>query len=117
MKDLLAPLREMRDVRGCAVMTHDGMLVVGSLPPDSPEEVVAALTSFMVTTTNRSLRENGLENFESMMLTATNGNLLLISIGQSYLVTITDQFVDARELWEVARQTAQAVREAGKLSV
>ena len=117
MKDLLAPLREMKDVRGCAVMTHDGMLVVGALPPDSPEEVVAALTSFMVTTTNRSLRDNGLEEFESMMLSATNGNLLLISIGESYLVTITDQFVNAKEVWEIAKQTAKAVREAGRLSV
>jgi predicted regulator of Ras-like GTPase activity (Roadblock/LC7/MglB family) len=117
MKDILLDLNEEAGIRGSAVMTPDGMMVMSALPADASEDVVSALASFVITTANRSLKESGLTQFEKMMLTATHGKILIFRVEAAYLVVVTDQFVDLDLAMVEVAAAASRLRRASKMTI
>jgi predicted regulator of Ras-like GTPase activity (Roadblock/LC7/MglB family) len=117
MKEILKDLNLEAGIRGCAVLTPDGMMVAGALPAEAKEEVVSALGSFMITTGNRSLKESGLAHFDKMMLTATHGKILIFRVEGAYLVVVTDQFIDLDLAMVEVAAAASRIRRASKMSV
>lgn len=117
MKELLHELNRHSGVRGSAVVTKDGMIVAAALPKDASEEVVSALVSFLLSTTNQSLHEAGMPNFENLVLTATHGRILLLGAGEVYLVVVTDQFANLDLVMVDAHATAGRILKASKINV
>ncbi len=89
MKTLLKNLNEVPCVQGSMVITDDGIMVAAALGPDLEEDAVAALSSSLVMTLRRSLREFCGEIPEEMVLTADKGKLIFLSLGPAYLVVVT----------------------------
>ena len=90
----LADLAEAPGVKGCAVVTADGMTVAERLGDVFGADVIAALTSFLVSATNRSLQQGGLGAMSRYTLHCTNGKMLVVGVGEAFLVVVLDQFAD-----------------------
>ena len=54
--EMLTELRRTPGIKGAAVLTADGLVAAESLDERYRSEVVAGLTSYLLMTTNRSLR-------------------------------------------------------------
>ena len=55
--NVLAGLDRVRGVKGTGLLTSDGIMVASTLGEDFLDDVVAGLSSFLVSTTRRSLRD------------------------------------------------------------
>ncbi|MBK8978674.1 MAG: roadblock/LC7 domain-containing protein [Planctomycetes bacterium] len=99
IESLLAELFAVDCVRGAAVVTDDGIVVRSALHGGYREDVVAGLASFLVQTTRRAMTEDGCEapQLDRFVLHATHGKILLASVGEGWLVAITDQFAHLAE--------------------
>lgn len=71
------------------------MIAASALSAGTSEDVAAGLASFLISTTQRSLTEGGIGRFRRFVLHATNGKILLLDMGESFLVVQTDQFARA----------------------
>ena len=114
IQDILDSLREVPGIKGAALVTPDGIVIASSLAASLNSEVVAGLASFLITTTRRSLTEGGLGAFHRFVLQATNGKILLMDLGESFLVVHTDQFArleaSRMEVDEAAREVQRVSR-------
>ena len=74
MDEILKELNGEVGVKGSAVVTKDGMMVKADLAPSVREDVLSALSSFLISTTGRALKDCGLDFFEQFI-----GNRLTVS--------------------------------------
>ena len=111
--DVLQEMQQLPGVRGAMVVARDGMVVAGSLSDRFREDVVSALTSFLLTTTQRALDDGSLGNLREFVLHCTHGKILLTEIGEPFLVVLLDQFA---ELSSCRREIADSVRQLGRLT-
>ncbi|MCC6670962.1 MAG: roadblock/LC7 domain-containing protein [Planctomycetes bacterium] len=93
VRSILEQLRQSQGVKGCAMVTQDGIVIDAQLSDATSSDVVAGLTSFLVSNTRRALAEGGLGNFRQITMTCTHGKLVVVDLGQSCLAVLTDQFV------------------------
>jgi len=117
MDEILAELNSEVGVKGSAVMTQDGMLVKGALAPTVREEVLSALSSFLISTTRRALQECGIETFERFIITSTHGKLVLVDLGESFLVVMADQFINIDLTLIGIMSAAQRLRRVSRINV
>ncbi len=110
---MLTELSAVSGVRGTAVVTPDGIMVASSLHGRFDEDVVAGLASFLIATTNRSMSDEG--GFERFVMHSTHGKVVLNDLGESFLVTITDQFVTIDPLLAEIDDCSRRLRRATKL--
>ncbi len=91
MKELLKSLNEGVGIRGCLVMTRDGVVVASSLGDDLEEETVAALASSILIALMKP--EKGLELGEAarFTLSAKHGRLIIEIMESLVLVVVTDK--------------------------
>lgn len=90
MKDLLEQLNDIPGVLGSMVITRDGILVVAEMGQDLREDAVAALSSSIAITFRRSMEPTGLASDPAeILLTATQGRVLFLDVGDAYLVVVT----------------------------
>ncbi|MEZ5966041.1 MAG: roadblock/LC7 domain-containing protein [Planctomycetota bacterium] len=113
IRDVLDSLREVPGIKGAALVTPDGIVIATSLPATLNADVVAGLASFLITTTRRSLSEGGLGDFCRFVVQATNGKILLMDLGDSFLIVHTDQFA---RLESSRMEVDEAAREIQRLS-
>ena len=72
------------------VITKDGIMVAAELGPDLQEDAVAAFSSTLMLTLKRSLDPLGVDiEPEEMVLTASNGKLVFLDLGNAFLVVVT----------------------------
>lgn len=90
--DILSDLSQTHGVKGCAVITSDGIMVSSSFKDTEQDDLVAGLTSFLTSTLRRVLHEGGMPPFSRLTMHCTHGKVLLIDIGQALLVVLADQF-------------------------
>jgi predicted regulator of Ras-like GTPase activity (Roadblock/LC7/MglB family) len=107
--DMVVELRSTPGIKGAALITSDGLVAAESLDERYRTEVVAGLTSYLLMTTNRSLREGGLGQCSQFVLHATHGKAVVTALEDAYLVVLVDQFADLA----AARRDVQGV--AGRL--
>ncbi|MFQ5505472.1 MAG: roadblock/LC7 domain-containing protein [Planctomycetota bacterium] len=106
MESILKRLNEEEGVKGCLVVTHDGIVVAGVLQSEVRKEVVGALSSFLIAATDRCLKNGELGSLGRMMMTATHGKVVILALKGYYLVTLTDQFTDMEHILKVANEAA-----------
>lgn len=114
IQDILDSLREVPGIKGAALVTPDGIVVASALSATLNSDVVAGLASFLISTTRRSLEEGNLGTFTRFVMQATNGKILLMDLGESFLIVHTDQFArlesSRMEVEEAARELQRASR-------
>ncbi len=115
IQEILDSLKQAPGVKGAALVTGDGIVVASALGLELNSDVVAGLTSFLVTTTRRSLQEGGFGAFRRFMIQATNGKLLLLDLGESFLIVQTDQFARLDDCRDEVDQAAAAVAALSKV--
>ena len=113
--DCIAELHRLPGVKGAALITNDGLIVAASLAESLQSEVISGLTSYLLMTTQRCLEEGGLGKATSYVLTATHGKAIVVTIDESSLVLMLDQFADVATAKREAMEAAQRVRRASRL--
>jgi len=93
MEQVVIELAKASGVRGCAVVTEDGMMVASALQGRFEPDVVAGLASFVIATTRRAMAHDREDRLDRFVVHATHGKLVLSDIGHAFLIVITDQFV------------------------
>ncbi|GAB4164148.1 MAG: hypothetical protein Fur0037_29400 [Planctomycetota bacterium] len=94
IQQILSDLCRAPGISEAALVTRDGLMAASALRDPGREETVAGLTSFLMMTTLRYLRETGMEDFTGFTLHATHGKAMFIDIDGAYLVALMDQFAD-----------------------
>jgi predicted regulator of Ras-like GTPase activity (Roadblock/LC7/MglB family) len=117
MDDILESLNQEDGVKGSMVVTQDGIVVAGLLKSDVRKDVVGALSSFLITATERCLERGQLGALGRMMLTATHGKLIILALKGYFLVTLTDQFADMNATLEAVNVAASRLRKVTRIEV
>jgi predicted regulator of Ras-like GTPase activity (Roadblock/LC7/MglB family) len=117
IREILDSLREVPGIKGTALVTPDGIVIASALSSTLNSDVVAGLASFLITTTRRSLTEGGLGSFNRFMVQATNGKILLMDLGDSFLIVHTDQFARLESSRMEVDEAAAEIQRLSRLSV
>ncbi|MEQ8766575.1 MAG: roadblock/LC7 domain-containing protein [Planctomycetota bacterium] len=117
MREILESLNDELGVKGSLVMSPDGVVVTALLGETLDEEAIAALVSMLLLTLNSVVRENELETFDTFVLAANYGKLVVVNLDHSYLVVITDQFIKLDLTRVEIASAAERIRKRGRLSV
>ena len=92
IREILEELRQTVAGKGAMLMLSDGTTVDDSLEEGLDQDMVSGLTSFLTSTLNRSLAEGGMSGFTSFSIQSTHGRVLVVDLGEAYLVVLTNQF-------------------------
>lgn len=116
IQDVLTDLRRTAGVKGAAVLTHDGLLAAEDLEERFHSDVVVGLSSYLMMTTSRALREGGLGACSHIVLHATHGKAIFATLEESYLVVLVDQFADMGAVRREFQEATQRIRRSSRLS-
>ena len=112
MKEILAKFDGVPGVRAALLMTLDGV-VVAAAPAGAEQERTAAFLSAVLAGIEKSAETLGLVPFQRLTLTAEQGRLLLVPVGELALVVLADGASDlAPALAEVAGLTRRLLRQS-----
>lgn len=114
--DAVAELHRLPGVKGAAMITNDGLVVASSLDDRYQSEVLSGLTSYLLMTTQRCLEEGGLGKASQYVLTATHGKAIVVTIDDSSLVVMLDQFADPAQAKRETLEAAQRIRRASRMA-
>ncbi len=92
IREILVELQQTVAVNGALLMMHDGTTVAHSLDDSLEPELVAGLTSFLTSTLLRALGDGEMGGFTSFNIHSTHGRILIVDLGEAYLVVLTNQF-------------------------
>ena len=112
---ILGRVNEVSGVLGSALLTNDGIMVESLLGTGVSDDVVAGLSSFLISTTQRTLNEAEMGRFQRFVLHSTHGRVVLIDIGEATLVVLTNQFVNLDGCLESIQQCAEELRNAARI--
>ena len=116
IEKLLVELNEAPGIRGSAMTTADGMVVSSSLQERFRDDVVSGLASFLVSTTRRAFEEAGRDGVvQRFIIHATHGKLVVVRIGDAYLVVITDQFARLEGVVGAVEDIATRIRRVASI--
>ena len=114
--EAVAELRTAKGVKGAAVLTMDGLVAAASLEASLIADVLAGLSSYLLMTTNKSLKEGGMGGCARLTLHATNGKAVFVDLTDAYLVVMFDQFADIAAATKQINEVAVRIRRASRLS-
>lgn len=117
MRQILESLNDELGVKGSLVMSPDGVVVTAVLGETLDEEAIAALVSMLLLTLNSGVRENDFRRFDTFVLAANYGKLVVVNLEHSYLVVITDQFIKLDLTRVEIASAAERIRKRGHLTV
>ena len=89
MKEILQRLQQIPGVVGSMVMTEDGMVVCSALGPGLESESLATLSSGTRLSLQRAAVQSGDGKPHEIVLEGTEGNLVLLEIGEATLIVVT----------------------------
>ena len=79
------------DIIGSAVIRTNGLIIASSLPGESNERMVAAMSAALLGTSKRTAEALFNGEFKSLSLEIDKGNMFLISAGRVILVALTNK--------------------------
>jgi len=114
MKEILLKLNENPGIRGSMVMTQDGIVAAAALGPDLEEEVVAALSSTLLTAVKRAVHEvTPEEDVTAFVLMATDGKLVFLDLDNAYLVVVTKRDLELNTTMVEIESAGKRIRTRG----
>jgi predicted regulator of Ras-like GTPase activity (Roadblock/LC7/MglB family) len=117
IKDILEDLKFSVAGKGCLLMMHDGTVVATALEEGLEPELVSGLTSFLTSTLDRGLNEGGMGGFTSFNIHSTHGKVLVVDLGDSYLVVLTNQFGALNSSMPEIQEATLQLRRASRISI
>ena len=115
MIEVLDSLSSHPGILGCLVATTDGMVVASRLQDDLDDDTAAALVSSLLMSTSRLLDGCGGPQMDQLILRATRGKIVVTHLGNSYLVVVTDGYLDLNEGLIEIQSAAQQLRRLGRI--
>ena len=118
IQEMLQRVNALNSVRGSAVVTGDGIMVMDALQDRFREDVVSGLTSFLLLTMRRAMSDDAEEvdtRLDRFVLHATHGKLVVEHLGEAFLIVITDQFADLNAIMPGITEIAAELREAARI--
>ena len=94
IQETLAELRQASGVKGCVMLTPDGLVIAQDLDARFRDDVVAGLASYLVMSTERVLKEAFMSSFDQMTIHTAHGKAVFANMESSFLVVLLDQFAD-----------------------
>jgi predicted regulator of Ras-like GTPase activity (Roadblock/LC7/MglB family) len=79
------------DIIGSAVIRTNGLIIASSLPGESNERMVAAMSAALLGTSKRTAEALFNGEFKSLSLEIDKGNMFLIGAGRVILVALTNK--------------------------
>ncbi len=117
IRDALHDLHHAIAARGCFVMLHDGDLVAATLGARRRADEVSGLTSFLTVTLNRVLEEVHMGSFQSFGMQSDHGDVLVVDLGESYLVILADPATGLHVAMPEIREAAQRLGRLSKIPI
>ncbi len=116
INETIEGLRRQAGVKGAAVIMADGLVAAESLDARYRSEVLAGLTSYLLMTTNRSLREGGLGECTRFVMHATHGKVMFLALRDAFLVVVFDQFADLQAVSGAVQEATERLRTLTQLA-
>jgi uncharacterized protein len=117
MLEILDGLNARPGIRGSLVATPDGMVVAARLNGTFDPEVAAALTSTLLAGAHEVGEQCGQQQVHRFVLVATRGKVIMLDLGNAYLVVLTDRHIDMSQGLIEIESAAKALRKMGRLTV
>ena len=117
MEVVLRTLNEKAAAKGSVVVTNDGMVVAADMRKDMRKDIVGALSSFLISATDRCLRQGQIGQFGRMVMTATHGKVVIQSLHDFFLVVVVDQFADMGLTLEAVASAGHKLRELTNIHI
>jgi predicted regulator of Ras-like GTPase activity (Roadblock/LC7/MglB family) len=108
--EILNDLNKVAGVKGCMVVTQDGIVVSSALGSDLDQEAVAAVSSALIQTARNSLGKLGLKPFKRFIQVSSWGRMVFIDLEIAYLVVITSQNIKLDVITVEIDSTARRIR-------
>ena len=88
---LIERMRTLRqgvpEVEAAAVISIDGLIIASALPEGISEDRISAMSAAMLSLGQQINKEMGLGSLEQLYTRASNGYIVLLSIGQAAVLT------------------------------
>jgi uncharacterized protein len=117
MREVLDELNTRPGILGSLVATPDGMVVASRLGDAFDPETAAALTSTLLAGAHEVGHQCGNQAMTRFVLVSTRGKVIMVDLGNAYLVVVTDRHIDLNQGLIEIESTAQALRKLGRLPV
>ena len=106
---VLKDLGRINGVNGSLVVGKDGLIIESEVPGDIDSELVAAMSSAVFGTAERSAEEMKHEPLQQVMIEGNLGKTLMIDAGEGILVVITDIGINLGLIRIEMRRSAERV--------
>ncbi|MDP1552651.1 MAG: roadblock/LC7 domain-containing protein [Methanobacteriaceae archaeon] len=108
---ILKDLGRINGVNGSLVVGKDGLIIETEVPSDIDSELVAAMSSAVFGTAERSAEEMKHEPLEQVMIEGNRGKTLMIDAQEGILVLITDVDINLGLIRIEMRRSAERLRD------
>ena len=115
IQESVSDLKRVEGVKGCALVTLDGLIVAESLGNKFRGDVIAGLASYLVMTTEKVLGEGSNGSFSQFTIHAAHGKAVFEQIDEAVLVVLLDQFADLAVTQPEIKAIAQRLRRQAKI--
>lgn len=116
IKPILENLNKNSGIRGSIIMTKDGIIITSDFEKDYNEDLFAAISSSISLTLNSSLKEAD-TTFSRYVITTDNGKLLLLDIGKTILIILTENDINLAQLNLAIFQAAAMIKKSGRIEI
>jgi hypothetical protein len=117
MHEVLDDLNTRPGIRGSLVATPDGMVVASRLEGTLDPEMAAALTSTLLSGAHEVAERCKGSEMSRFVLVATRGKVIMVDLGNAYLVVVTDRHIDLSQGLIEIESAAKTLRKLGRLAV
>lgn len=76
------------DIKASALMSADGLMIASSLPPETDEDQVGAMSAALLSMGERATRELALGALERVLLQGQNGYVMMSAAGSEAVLTV-----------------------------
>jgi predicted regulator of Ras-like GTPase activity (Roadblock/LC7/MglB family) len=117
MRRIVRQLADVAGVRGCLVVTHDGIVAASQLARQLDVDVVAAMAAHVIRTTRAAFERAALGRFARFTLVATHGKMVFADTGPAFLVVVTDRNAEIGPVEIEIESAAMRIRNIGEIRV
>jgi predicted regulator of Ras-like GTPase activity (Roadblock/LC7/MglB family) len=111
LERILKDLGRINGVNGSLVVGKDGLVIENDVPTDVDSELVAAMSSAVFGTAERSSEEMKHDPLQQVMIEGSKGKTLMIDAGEGILVVIADISINLGLIRIEMRRSAERVIE------
>ena len=108
---ILKDLGRINGVNGSLVVGKDGLIIETEVPSDIDAELVAAMSSAVFGTAERSAEEMKHEPLQQVMIEGKRGKTLMIDATEGILVLITDVDINLGLIRIEMKRSAERVKD------